>query len=872
MLESSKPRLPKFLDSTLDENKELYKLSHEGLNKKILNINKKEISSFDKKKYQERLNYEINIIKKTGYSGYFLIVSDFISWAKNQNIPVGPGRGSGAGSLVAWTLGITDLDPIKYDLLFERFLNPDRVTLPDFDIDFCQDKRDKVLKYIVKKYGKKKVSQIITFGTLQSRNVLRDVGRVLELPYSQVDSIAKMIPYNPANPISLKDAINNEIKLQELKKSDDSVSKLLNISLKLEGLYRHASTHAAGIVIGDQNLDEKIPFFKDDPKTGLPVTQFSMKFIEKAGLIKFDFLGLKTLTIIHKTCELINNNTIDINSISLNDTNTFDLLKKGNTIGCFQLESKGVREYLKKLSPDKFEDIIAMISLYRPGPMEYIENYIKRKHGKEDIIYLHPKLESVLSETYGITIYQEQVMKIAQTLAGFSLSQADTLRWAIGKRKRSLMSSLKKDFIEGCVKNNVKEYQAESIFKQVETFAGYGFNKSHAAGYALIAYRTAFLKANFPVEFMTASINYELNNTDKINCYLDDCKSMNIEILKPNINYSSSLFTIELDTQNKKTIRYGLSALKNVGTSGTLKIVNERKKNGNYKNIDDFCNRLKDENINIRQLEFLIKSGSFDDLEKNRSKLFNNINKIVQVIRDNGKNIDQNNLFANNIEGNNNVINLNYSGKKWTKSATLNFEYEALGLYLSQHPLKDFDIFLKKNNFLTYEEIEKSMINVRNEEKKFFKIAALPIDIKERTSKKGNKYAYAQFSDTTSNFEAIIFSDVLNSSNELIKNHDLLLLILEVIKKDNNISLRVQEVLSLRKFINESNKKIKVLADEKININDLKEHLNKYKNDSGSEFNLLIDINQKLVNISIPGKYDFFKIINNKLEDIKFLN
>ena len=872
MLESSKPRLPKFLDSTLDENNELYKLSHEGLNKKILNINKKEISSFDKKKYQKRLNYEINIIKKTGYSGYFLIVSDFISWAKNQNIPVGPGRGSGAGSLVAWTLGITDLDPIKYDLLFERFLNPDRVTLPDFDIDFCQDKRDKVLKYIVKKYGKKKVSQIITFGTLQSRNVLRDVGRVLELPYSQVDSIAKMIPYNPANPISLKDAINNEIKLQELKKSDDSVSKLLNISLKLEGLYRHASTHAAGIVIGDQNLDEKIPFFKDDPKTGLPVTQFSMKFIEKAGLIKFDFLGLKTLTIIHKTCELINNNTIDINSISLNDTNTFDLLKKGNTIGCFQLESKGVREYLKKLSPDKFEDIIAMISLYRPGPMEYIENYIKRKHGKEDIIYLHPKLESVLSETYGITIYQEQVMKIAQTLAGFSLSQADTLRWAIGKRKRSLMSSLKKDFIEGCVKNNVKEYQAESIFKQVETFAGYGFNKSHAAGYALIAYRTAFLKANFPVEFMTASINYELNNTDKINCYLDDCKSMNIEILKPNINYSSSLFTIELDTQNKKTIRYGLSALKNVGTSGTLKIVNERKKNGNYKNIDDFCNRLKDENINIRQLEFLIKSGSFDDLEKNRSKLFNNINKIVQVIRDNGKNIDQNNLFENNIEGNNNVINLNYSGKKWTKSATLNFEYEALGLYLSQHPLKDFDIFLKKNNFLTYEEIEKSMINVKNEEKKFFKIAALPIDIKERTSKKGNKYAYAQFSDTTSNFEAIIFSDVLNSSNELIKNHDLLLLILEVIKNDNNISLRAQEVLSLRKFINESNKKIKVLADKKTNINDLKEYLNKYKNDSGSEFNLLIDINQKLVNISIPGKYDFFKIINNKLEDIKFLN
>ena len=873
MLESSKPRLPKYLNSIDNENNELYKLAHEGLNKKILEINKHENNKINQKKYKERLNYEINIIKKTEYSGYFLIVSDFISWAKKEKIPVGPGRGSGAGSLVAWTLGITDLDPIKYDLLFERFLNPDRVTLPDFDIDFCQEKRDEVLKYVVKKYGKKKVSQIITFGSLQSRNVVRDVGRVLQLPYSQVDNIAKMIPYNPANPVSLNDAINNENKLQDLKRNDDSVSKLLDISLKLEGLYRHASTHAAGIVIGDENLDEKIPFYKDDPKTGLPVTQFSMKFIEKAGLIKFDFLGLKTLTIINKTCELINNkkNIININLISLKDSNTFDLLKKGNTIGCFQLESKGVREYLKKLSPDRFEDIIAMISLYRPGPMEYIENYIKRKHGTEDIIYLHPKLETVLSETYGITIYQEQVMKIAQTLAGFSLSQADTLRWAIGKRKKTLMSSLKKDFIEGCIKNNVKEYQAESIFKQVETFAGYGFNKSHAAGYALIAYQTAFLKANYPVEFMTTSINSELNHTDKINRYLDDSKSMNIKILKPNINYSNSLFTIELDNQNNQAIRYGLSALKNVGTNSTLKIEMERKKNGKYKNIENFCNRLNDENINVRQLEFLIKSGSFDDLDKNRAELFNNINNIVQIIRDNVKNIDQNSLFKDHLDSEN-VINLNRSDREWSKSATLNFEYESLGFYLSQHPLKDFDIFLKKNNFMKYNEIEKLMINTNNEEKKFFKITALPIDMKERTSKKGNKYAYVQFSDTTANFEAIIFSDLLKTSTELIQNHELLLLTLEAVKKDNNISLRVQEILTLRKFINESNKKIKIVTNEEINITKLKEYLNKYKDNYGSEICLLVDIDNKLVNISIPGKFDFFNIINNKTEDIKFLN
>ena len=873
MLESSKPRLPKYLNSIDNENNELYKLAHEGLNKKILEINKHENNKINQKKYKERLNYEINIIKKTEYSGYFLIVSDFISWAKKEKIPVGPGRGSGAGSLVAWTLGITDLDPIKYDLLFERFLNPDRVTLPDFDIDFCQEKRDEVLKYVVKKYGKKKVSQIITFGTLQSRNVVRDVGRVLQLPYSQVDNIAKMIPYNPANPISLNDAINNENKLQDLKRNDDSISKLLDISLKLEGLYRHASTHAAGIVIGDENLDEKIPFYKDDPKTGLPVTQFSMKFIEKAGLIKFDFLGLKTLTIINKTCELINNkkNIININLISLKDSSTFDLLKKGNTIGCFQLESKGVREYLKKLSPDRFEDIIAMISLYRPGPMEYIENYIKRKHGTEDIIYLHPKLETVLSETYGITIYQEQVMKIAQTLAGFSLSQADTLRWAIGKRKKTLMSSLKKDFIEGCVKNNVKEYQAESIFKQVETFAGYGFNKSHAAGYALIAYQTAFLKANYPVEFMTASINSELNHTDKINRYLDDSKSMNIKILKPNINYSNSLFTIELDNQNNQAIRYGLSALKNVGIGSTLKIEIERKKNGKYKNIENFCNRLNDENINIRQLEFLIKSGSFDDLDKNRAELFNNINNIVQIIRDNVKNIDQNSLFKDHLDSEN-VINLNRSNREWSKSATLNFEYESLGFYLSQHPLKDFDIFLKKNNFMKYKEIEKFMINTNNEEKKFFKITALPIDMKERTSKKGNKYAYVQFSDTTANFEAIIFSDLLKTSAELIQNHELLLLTLEAVKKDNNTSLRVQEIITLRKFINESNKKIKIVINEEINITKLKDYLNKYKDSYGSEVCLSVDIDNKLVNISIPGKFDFFNIINNKTDDIKFLN
>ena len=483
---------------------------------------------------------------------------------------------------------------------------------------------------------------------------------------------------------------------------------------------------------------------------------------------------------------------------------------------------------------------------------------------------MHPKLEPVLSETYGITIYQEQVMKIAQIIAGFSLSEADTLRWAMGKRKRSLMASLKKSFVEGCVKNNVKHHQAETIFKQVETFAGYGFNKSHAAGYALIAYQTAFLKANFPVEFMTASMNYELNNTDKINRYLEDLKSMNINILKPNINFSKSIFNIEI-SNNKKSIRYGLTALKNVGSSSTSKIVNERIKNGKFKDINDFCKRLNDENINIRQLEFLIKSGSFDDLERNRSKLFNNVNKIVQVVRDNGKNLNQENLFMDTSDSGN-VINFDFKTKEWGKSVELNNEYEALGFYLTQHPLEDFKVFLKKNNFLTYQDIENSIVNLKNDEKRFYKIAALPVDMKERTSKKGNKYAYVQFSDNTANFEAIVFSDILNTSSELIKNHNLLLITLEVSKEENNISLRVQDVISLKKFINESSNKINILIDEKIDLKNLKNNLDKYKSEEGSKVNLLINRKNKLINISIKGKYDYFNIINNKMKEIKLLN
>ena len=875
-LEEESVSLPKFFNSIEKENSELSKFSFSGLYKKLANYKfslKQE--EFERKKniYEKRLKYELDVIQKTGYSGYFLIVADFISWAKKTSIPVGPGRGSGAGSLVAWSLNITDLDPIKYKLLFERFLNPERVTLPDFDIDFCQERRDEVLKYVVKKYGKKRVAQIITFGKLQSRNVIRDVGRVLQMPYTQVDNIAKKIPYNPANPITLTDAVNNEKDLKSLKQTDDTVAKLLDISLQLEGLNRHASTHAAGIVISDKDLNEKIPFYKNDPDTGLPVTQFSMHYIEKAGLIKFDFLGLKTLTIINKTCNLIkkDNKKINILKIPLNDIKTFNLLKKGETIGCFQLESSGVQEYLKKLSPDRFDDIVAMISLYRPGPMQYIESYIKRKHGKEDIIYLHPILEPVLKETYGITIYQEQVMQIAQVLAGFTLSQADTLRWAIGKRKRKLMNSLKNRFIEGCKKNNVKQYQAETIFKQVETFAGYGFNKSHAVGYALIAYQTAYLKANFPIEFMTASMNYELNNTDKINKYLDDCKNMNIKILNPNINYSSSFFSIEKNkSNNDRSIRYALSALKNVGLASTTKIVSERNKNGKFSSINNFCNRIDDESFNIRQFEYLIKSGSFDVLEKNRAKLFNNVEKIVQLIRNNRSNKDQNNLFCNDL-GDNDIIDFGQHDN-WDKSTKIKYEFESLGFYLTEHPLKKIQKFLKKNGFYSIDDLKKETINIRNEEKKFYKITAISLEKKERTSKKGNKYAYVNFSDYSGNFEGIVFSDILSSSSIFIDNHEPLILDLEVIKKDNNLSFRIVGLVTLKSFLQSVNQNITLFIDNTVNINSLKKNLYKYQDNDGSNITLCIEKNKKIINLDIPGKFDYFSLLNNKIEGTRIVN
>src|SRR5262249_38661045 len=556
------PILPAFptVDG-VDDGTALRRLARGGLDERLACA---EITDTAAAPYRERLEFELDTIVQMGFAGYFLIVSDIIQWAKRQGIPVGPGRGSGAGSVVAWALTITDLDPLRFRLLFERFLNPERVSMPDFDIDFCQDRRDEVIRYVQQKYGRDRVAQIITFGKLQARAVLRDVGRVLAMPYGQVDRLCKLVPNNPAHPVSLEEAIAAEPALQQQRDTDESVGRLITIALKLEGLYRHASTHAAGVVIGDRSLTELVPLYRD-PRSDIPVTQFNMKWVELAGLVKFDFLGLKTLTVMARARELLaaHGVEIDLANLPLDDPGAYELLARGDTVGVFQVEGAGVRDMLRKLRPDRFEDIIAANALYRPGPMENIPRYIAVKHGEEAPDYLHPALEPILKETYGIMTYQEQVMQIAQVLAGYSLAGADLLRRAMGKKIPAEMEAQRQLFFDGAAAHGVERARAELIFDQMAKFAGYGFNKPHAAAYALLTYQTAYLKANYPVEFLAALMPLDLGNTDKLNVFRQELTRLGIRLLPPDINRSEVTFAVE--PGDKPAIRYALAAVKGVG-------------------------------------------------------------------------------------------------------------------------------------------------------------------------------------------------------------------------------------------------------------------------------------------------------------------
>ena len=841
------PKLPKFSsDQNLSESELLNLKSKEGLLLRLqeMNINSPSI-------YQERLNYELEIINDMGFAGYFLIVADFVNWAKNKEIAVGPGRGSGAGSVVAWSLSITDLDPLQYGLLFERFLNPERVSMPDFDIDFCQNRRDEVIEYVNNKYGKECVAHIITFGTLASRAAIRDVGRVLEIPYSEIDQFAKLFPYNPANPLSLDESINSDKNLKELVASDERLSNVVDISLKLEGLHRHASTHAAGVVIGDSSIINIVPLYKD-PNTSVNATQFSMKYVEKAGLIKFDFLGLTTLSIIQDSIKLIkeNHSNFDLKHIPMDDKKTFQQLSKGEAIGIFQLESNGMGSVLRQLQPDKFEEIIAVVALFRPGPMDHIPSFCNRKHGKEKIEYLHPLLEKVLKETYGIIVYQEQVMQIAQVLSNYTLGEADLLRRAMGKKIQKEMDAQKNRFIEGAKSNKISINEASKIFDLVNKFAGYGFNKSHAAGYALLAYQTAYLKTNFPYEFMTATFNYSIDRTDRIILLNKELSSLNIEFKKPDINHSQAKFSIE-ENNGLKSIRFGLSAIKGVGIKSMSNLVKERENNGKFIDIIDFMNRLKGDVINKRQLEKLVQAGSFDSIETNRAKLFYNVPKFVEIyggsnfkdqnqamlFEENKLSFDDSNLFDQQIDD-------------WSSGFLLKSELEVIGFYFSSHPVSLYPKnYFRHNNIIEWNQIK------LNEDIKSAKIVGSILDIKERSNKEGRKYAFLTVSTLESQIELTIFSDKLNDFRNLIKEGNLLLFHIDISRDIENMRLIIRKIEDFEQTFSNQKKIINIYLQQYFEI-DLLEKLFKKSNRKNEKLYLYINKDNKLISFDFSDKFE----------------
>ncbi|HAH65327.1 MAG TPA: DNA polymerase III subunit alpha [Rhizobiales bacterium] len=805
------PILPPFLTggvatSALAETEaaELRRQSEAGLTERLAQHGT--APGYDANAYAERLAFELGVITGMNYQGYFLIVADFIQWAKAQGIPVGPGRGSGAGSLVAYALTITDLDPIRFGLLFERFLNPERVSMPDFDIDFCQDRRDEVIAYVRERYGAERVAHIITFGKLQARAVLRDVGRVLQMPYGQVDRLCKLVPLNPANPITLPQAIAAEPRLQEARDDEPIVAKLLDIGQRLEGLYRHASTHAAGVVIADRPLIELVPLYRD-ARAQLPATQFSMKWAEAAGLVKFDFLGLKTLTVIETARELIARKGIGIDpaKLSLDDAVTFELLQRGDTIGVFQLEGQGMRDALRKLKPDRFEDIIAIVALYRPGPMDNIDSYVNRKHGREEIETLHPMIEPILKETYGIIIYQEQVMQIAQVLSGFSLGEADLLRRAMGKKIKKEMTAQKTRFVEGGVGNGVDRTRAEYIFELVAKFAGYGFNKSHAAAYALIAYQTAYLKANYPTEFLAASMTLDMGNADKLSGFAQEARRLDMRIEAPSVNRSEVGFI-----PSDGAIRYSLAALKNVGRHAVEHICAEREARGPFRDVSDFARRINPRLLNKRALETLAAAGALDELGLDRATAFANVDRMIAA---------GNRSLETSSEGQDDLfsgaehvpppIELR-AAKPWVPTDRLSREFEAVGFFLTGHPLDDYKDVLEALGAETWVELA-AKARLR---RVVGTLAGTVLHARERQGKTGNAYAFVAFSDATGQFEAVVFSELLAASRSLLEPGTAVLLNVEAETDGENIKVRVQSIVSLDRAAEARHAGMKVYVED----------------------------------------------------------
>ncbi len=854
----SKPILPSISSSENNPNDMLRLLSVEGLKEKFNLLFNMDYSFIEKNEkyleYKKRLDHEIRIIIEMNYSGYFLIVSDYIKWAKENKIPVGPGRGSGAGSLVAWCLSITDIDPIKFNLIFERFLNPDRISMPDFDIDFCEEKRDLVFKYLTKKY-KDSVAHIITFGKLKARMVIRDVGRVLGLPYGFIDSICKMIPFDPSRPMSLQECINVEPRLQKLIKDDKRVDRLVNLSLKLEGLNRNVATHAAGVVIADKKLTETVPLYKDNSADLLlPSTQFDMYSAENAGLIKFDFLGLKTLTVIDKAQKLINkkNPEFKVEKINYEDQKVYELLSSGKTVGLFQLESSGMKDALINMKPNRLEDIIALVALYRPGPMSNIPIYNECKHGKREPDYLHPRLKEILEPTYGVIIYQEQVMQIAQTLSGFTAGEADILRRAMGKKKRAELEKQKQRFVDGAFNNGISKDIAAGIFLKIEPFAEYGFNKSHAAAYAVIAYQTAFLKTYYPHEFLVASMSMELSNQKKLSEFYEELKRLNIKIIRPDINQSFSDFS-----SDGVNFYYALGAIKNVGYEAISNLIKERVENGNFKSLYDFVNRINPKDINKLQLEGLVQAGAFDNLSNNRQALFNSIPNIIlksKNIHEN-KSTNQIDLFEDQNDNDKNFIE---NIEDWETDVKLTREFETLGFYISDHPLNQYKSIFKQYNITNYETFESNSDILSSN------IACTILKVQEKKTQKGSSYAIIKFSDLSNVFELFIFSDIFEINRQiLVEGNSLMLTLIKNYIDDTKAQKRinVKKIVSLKDVLD---KPISNVTFRLKSVKDFKKLNSLSATDGETDIKILLEKDNEILTFNLKNKRKVnYKLLNS---------
>jgi DNA polymerase-3 subunit alpha len=852
-----KPILPSFGEVAdgvaLDEGEELERQAKEGLAARIAAHGT--APGLTEQDYYDRLDYEVGVIRKMQYPGYFLIVADFIKWAKDHNIPVGPGRGSGAGSLVAYALTITDLDPIRFGLLFERFLNPERVSMPDFDIDFCVEGRERVIEYVQQRYGEEKVAQIITFGTLLARGVLRDVGRVLEMPYGQVDKLTKLVPQNPANPVTLQQAIDGEPKLQAAIDEEPVVRRLVDISLKLEGLHRHASTHAAGVVIGDRPLQELVPLYRD-PKTGMRVTQYNMKWVEQAGLVKFDFLGLKTLTVLRTATDLIARRGIevDLSALPLDDRKTYEMLQRGETVGVFQVESAGMRKALVEMETDRFEDIIALVALYRPGPMANIPVYCARKLGKDEHNkrgwYPHPKLEPVLRETFGIIVYQEQVMEVAKVLSGYSLGDADLLRRAMGKKIKAEMDAQRERFLSGAVEGGIDKAKSNEIFDLLAKFADYGFNKSHAAAYALVAFQTAYLKANYPVEFLAGSMTMDLDNTDKLSEFRREAQRLGITVEPPSINKSGTVFDVTYDSEGKGSILYALAAIKGVGRQAIESLI-EARGDKPFTSLADFARRLNPRLINKRTIENLIAAGAFDEIEKDRAKACAAIDSIMSLAQQSAEAAAGGMIDMFGGVGAEDVQLRIPPHNPWPSSEKLQREYDAVGFFLTGHPLDEYGDLLGKLYVQTWADFSRS---VKTGKSSAGRVAATVLSRQERRTKSGNKMGIVMLSDQTGHFEAIVFSEGLNHLRDVLEPGNAVVLMLQAGVDGEDVRARIVNADPLDVAIAKHQKGMRIFLRDERPLPSVRERL-QAKGEGEVHIVLILEGGEQEVEVKLKGGY-----------------